>query len=193
MATKNDKFKMKAKTCIDDYNEQIESIKGQLDKADKAKQEKMNSLWNMVDSSIDRMQELWSGALAYEQAAEKHRLFVGADGELEMAHLCVIVSNVAETLDEIAKKYRELKGDPATDWENFLDGFCKRNCRFRSYVELTSELLVLDICQAVWTSLKRIPEFDEATNAEIDKMRKSLEEIERKKAEKLAEAEASKE
>lgn len=166
---------------IDEEKERIASLEDAIERSKKERDEKIETLFLMVAQRLTRISEMWESALAYEQVAEKLRLFVGDDVSLEIEQLKTIKNHVVDRFKAISDQWEKENKIAESKWETWLDQWCYKNsssiCNINDIVE---ELLVLDICQNIWEALRRIPEFDAATKDGIDKMEKELAEAKRK-------------
>ena len=157
--------------------DQAEAIIAQIEEAEDAKYEKIEILLNMVDNRIAHMQEVWGGALGYEETAAKLRLFMGNDGKLNFHQIASIRGKVFNVVNEMAKAFDDARKDSDDiEWIDWLDQWCKTGC-FDNVDEVVRELLILDVCQHVWDALRRIPEFVENVDKEIDEMRAQVSEL----------------
>lgn len=157
--------------------DQAEAIMAKIEEAKDAKYEKIEILLNMVDNRIVHMQEVWGGALGYEETAAKLRLFMGNDGKLDFHKICSIRKKVLDVVNEMAKAFSVARKDSDDiNWINWLDQWCKTGC-FDNAEEVVRELLILDVCQHIWDALRRIPEFVENVDKEIDEMRTQVSEL----------------
>lgn len=160
----------KEELTVVSVNDQIDSINEQIEEAEKAKAEKMAVLKEMVEQRFDRLYDMWDGALGYQETAQTLRLFLGQTEELDFTRLGVIRKNVCAKLEQISAAYKADCNNDGIDWNTWLDQFtndCEGN--YKSVNAVVTELLVLDVCQTVWEALRRIPEFDKATNDELER------------------------
>lgn len=161
--------------------EQIAHINDEIEKAIKEKDEKLSVLRSMVERRFDHMLEMWGGAVGYELIAEKWRIFYGTETSINFKQLQMVRDKVCDQLDEICAAYKEDAKEDDTNWDGWLDQWCNRsNGVYSSKTEVVIELLVLDMCQHIWETLRRIPEFEESVEKEIGKMREELTEISEK-------------
>lgn len=158
--------------------EQAAHINEEIEEAVKKKEEKLAVLRSMVDQRFDHMLEMWGGAVGYELTAEKWRIFNGSETSLNFKLLQTVRDKVITQLSEIYNAYKEDAKEDGIDWNGWLDQWCNRsNGAYSSKTEVVVELLVLDMCQHIWEALRRIPEFEESVEKEIEKMREELAEI----------------
>ena len=161
--------------------EQVAHINDEIEKTIKEKDEKLSVLRSMVERRFDHMLEMWGGAVGYELIAEKWRIFCGTETSINFKQLQTVRDKVCAQLDEICAAYKEDAKEDDTNWDGWLDQWCNRsNGVYSSKTEVVIELLVLDMCQHIWETLRRIPEFEESVEKEISKMRKELAEISKK-------------
>ena len=162
---------------VETIEDQAEAIIAQIEEAEDAKNEKIEILLNMVDNRISHMQEVWGGALGYEETAAKLRLFVGSDGEIEFNQISDIRGEVLNTVNEMTELFvLARKNSDDIVWVDWLDQWYKTG-DFDNVEEVVKELLILDVCQHVWDALRRIPEFIENVDKEIDEMRAQVSEL----------------
>lgn len=165
-------------TTVED---QVARINEEIEEAIKAKDEKLAVLRAMVDQRFDHMLEMWSGAVGYELAAEKWRIFYGTQNSINFEQLQIARNRVNCQLAKIYAAYKEDAKEESTDWSVWLDKWCNESDGvYRNKTDIVVELLILDMCQHVWEALRRIPEFEESVEKEIEKMREELAEISEK-------------
>lgn len=141
----------------------IEDVENTMKKYAEQKSERTAAITSQADERFEQLMQTFNSALAFPAIHEKY-LSVGKEHSFaDMTNRC---RTVLHTLSGMKDKYAEVEDKLTYDWEQFLDCWCKYDIEeIDCYDECVDQLLVLDVCQAVWGILKNFREM----NAQADK------------------------